>query len=69
MVETLRELLALAEVGDVEGHCFVVKLRGEHRAGVTGDYQRSTGEALQAIFYMERYLAGPLPPMFGESRL
>lgn len=60
LVDTMRELLALAEAGHIEGHCFVVKLgAGDHRAGVTGDYKRAPAEALQATFLMERFLMGP----------
>lgn len=70
LVGVLKELLQLAEDGQIFGHAFVIKLgQGDHRAGVSGDYKRHPAEALTATFLMERKLAGELQPMFGESRL
>jgi hypothetical protein len=60
LVETLRELLALAEADEMDAHCFVVKIGNTHRAGVTGIYKTDAGQALQATLKLERFLEGPL---------
>jgi hypothetical protein len=57
LVAVLRELLELAEGGAAHGLAFVVKLgRGDHRAGMAGDYKRRPEEALSATFLLERHL-------------
>lgn len=57
VVAVLKELLELAEHGDVQGLAFVAKFgHREHHAGVVGDYKRSPEEAMTAVFRMERHL-------------
>lgn len=57
LVAVLRELLELAEEGEIQGLVFVAKFgAGDHRAGAAGDYKRKPEEALSATFTMERYL-------------
>jgi hypothetical protein len=68
LVAVCRELLQHAEDGDLQGLCFVGKFgRGDHRAGLAGDYKRNPSEALTATFMMERFLTDELPPVFEES--
>lgn len=63
MIETLKGMLELAEAGEIDGHCFVVKIGNVHKAGITGDYKRNAAEALRATFKLERLLAGPMAPL------
>lgn len=60
VVETLREMLALAEAGEIDGHCFVIKIGNVHKAGTTGCYHREGAEALRATFALEKHLRAPL---------
>lgn len=57
VVEVLRELLDLAENGEVRGLTFVVKFGpGDHRVGTVGDYRRCPEEALSATLLLKRTL-------------
>jgi hypothetical protein len=57
VVAVARELLQLAEQGDLQGLTFVAKFgRADHRAGIVGDYQRSRAEAVYAALQMKRQL-------------
>jgi hypothetical protein len=53
----VRELLELADDGDLQGLTFVAKLgRQDHRAGVVGDYEESPEEAVFATLRMKQQL-------------
>lgn len=55
VVAVAREILALAETGDVQALSFVIKLgRRDHRAGLVGDYESSPEEALLAALRMKQ---------------
>lgn len=57
VVAVARELLDLAEAGDLQGLSFVAKLgRQDHRAGVVGDYQQDPQAAVYATLRMNRHL-------------
>lgn len=57
VVAVARELLQLAEQGDLQGLSFVAKFgRSDHRAGVVGDYQQNRAEAVYAAMRMKRQL-------------
>lgn len=57
LVDGLRELLELAESGNITGLVFVVKFgQKDHRAGTLGDYRSHPDEALSATFQLERKL-------------
>lgn len=67
VIETLKELLAAAEAGNMEGLVYVAKVGpGDHRAGTAGTYRRFPEKALQATFALERHLAKSGP--FAESQ-
>lgn len=69
VVAVLKDLLKLAEVGDVQGLTFVAKFGpGDHRAGIAGDYRRSPEEAMSATFKLERALRQDMPE-FGTTGL
>ncbi len=68
LVAVCRELLQLAEAGDLRALCFVAKFgQHDHRAGLSGDYKRNPSEALSATFMMERFLTSELPSHFEDS--
>lgn len=57
VVAVARELLMLAEEGELQGLTFIAKLGArDHRAGVVGDYQRWPAEALLATLRMKKRL-------------
>lgn len=56
--ERLKELLALAQQGQIEGLAYVMHTAGDqHLAGMVGEYKRHPEKALQATFMLERHLA------------
>lgn len=58
VVETLRDLLAIAERGEMSGIVFVCKLGAhDHRAGRAGDYKRHPEQALSVTFVLKHYLS------------
>lgn len=57
VVAVARELLALAEEGDLQGLTFVAQLgRGDHRAGVVGVYLTNPAEAVLAASRLKQRL-------------
>ncbi len=57
LVAALRELINLAEKGEVQGLAFVAKFGPhDHRAGSSGDYKRHPEEALAAALKMKQSL-------------
>lgn len=59
VVRTCRELLELAEGGQISGVVFVCKMGpGDHRAGRAGEYKRHPEQALPAVYMLKQYLAG-----------
>ena len=61
LVDGLRNLLELAEAGEIQGVTFVAKFGcKDHRAGVLGVYQSSPEQALTAVLHMERELVGDM---------
>lgn len=57
LVAALKDLLELAERGQVRGLAFVAKIgRHGHRAGLTGDYSRNPDEALLAAVRLKEKL-------------
>lgn len=57
VVAVARELLQLAELGDLRGLSFVAKLGPkDHRAGVVGEYQDRPEEAIVAALRMKQRL-------------
>lgn len=56
VVSALRDLLAMAENGEVQGLVFVAKLGQAHRAGALGDYRLHPEQALPAATRMQRHL-------------
>lgn len=59
VVAVARELLAMAEDGDLRALSFVAKLGpNDHRAGVVGEYQDSPAEAVLAALRLKRRLLG-----------
>lgn len=67
VIEALKEMLALAEEGEIDGLCFVAKVGNNHQAGVVGEYKRSATDALRATFKLERFLTGPMPLPDGST--
>lgn len=58
VVKTLRELLDLAEDGQIYGLVFVCKLGpNDHRAGRAGAYKRAPEQALPATYMLKDYLS------------
>lgn len=52
-----RELLILAEEGDLQGLTFIAKIGArDHRAGIVGDYLRHPAEALLATLRLKKRL-------------
>jgi hypothetical protein len=67
VVDALKELLAAAEAGQIQGLAYIVKAGPEdHRAGTAGVYRRHPEKALQATFALERHLCNTGP--FASSR-
>lgn len=57
LVAVAKELLELAEAGDLHGMAFVIKLGlRDHRPGLAGDYQGHPEEALYATLKMKKSL-------------
>lgn len=57
VVAVARELLDLAEAGDLQGLSFVAKLgHQDHRAGIVGDYRQDPQAAVYATLRMNRHL-------------
>ena len=57
VVAVAKELLQLAEDGDIDGLVFVVKLGPrDHRAGIVGEYQKHPEEAVFAALRMKNLL-------------
>jgi hypothetical protein len=57
LVAALKELITLAESGQVQGLAFVVKFGPhDHRAGSSGDYKSHPEEALMATLKMKQSL-------------
>lgn len=57
VVAVVKELLELADDGDLQGLTFVAKLgRKDHRAGVVGDYENDPAEAVYAALRLKRQL-------------
>lgn len=57
VVAVVRELLALAEEGDVHGLTFAVTLGPrDHRVGVVGIHRKNPAEALLAVLRMKKNL-------------
>ncbi len=57
VVAVVKELLTLAEDGDLRGLSFVVKLGArDHRVGVVGEYRQHPEEALLAALRMKQKL-------------
>lgn len=57
VVAVVKELLELADDGDLQGLTFVAKLgRKDHRAGVVGDYEQNPAEAVYAASRMKQQL-------------
>jgi hypothetical protein len=54
----LRALADIAEKGEIEAVMYVCRFGAhDHRAGAAGAYRRNPGEALQAIFLLERLVS------------
>lgn len=57
VVAVVKELLALADDGDLHSLAFVAKLgRKDHRAGVVGDYEDHPTEAVYAAARLKHQL-------------
>jgi hypothetical protein len=57
VVAVAKEIVALAEGGDLHGIAFVLMLGPQdHRAGIVGEYQRHPAEAILAALRLKQRL-------------
>lgn len=57
VVSALEELLVLAKAGDVTALAFIVQVgTQQHKAGLSGNYQRRPGEAIPALLTLKHRL-------------
>ena len=65
LVDTLKVLIDMAEIGELEGLAIVFKLsKNEHKAGVFGDYKLRPVEGLQATLILENRLCKEIAPVY-----
>jgi hypothetical protein len=63
----LKELILLAETGELKGMAIVLKFsQTDHKAGIFGDYRQSPIEALQATLVMENKLCKEISPVYAS---
>jgi hypothetical protein len=65
LVDILKELVGMAEYGELEALAMVFKLsKDEHKAGVFGDYKLRPVEGLQAALILENRLCKEIAPLY-----